>query len=613
MADEFNNLNEVNKYVDKTRKEFKKENNYDLENYIAQKYYNKAAEISDEVVKKEGKEKESFTKKLDKVVLHKVAGPLILLGIIYLLYDLSIVKGYELTNYFWPLLSSLKNFIVSFLPKQGILFDPVLRKMIITVLDGVLAVLNYIPIFIILFTLIAILEDVGYIPRMTFIIDRVARKFGLHGQSVFPLVLSGLFVGGCAVPGVMATRGIKDERARLSTILIAPMMNCLAKTPFYILLISMFFAEIKGFAMFFIATVNIFIALGISKLFSLTILKHKPSAPFVMEMPQYHLPTITGVFKRCFERLWLFLKKIVTVVTVVMVVVFFLINYPGINQQQENDYISQINQAKAKFYNQIETYPAYNEQLNSDQKLSNFINYYADYNQAKMNAGGEKERVKVQNKFKNENLLYYKIANRGRYKEEGKWQRDREASKVFRAYRYFDRTRKTLRAEIDNQNLVHSVMGRLGYYLEPVTKFAGFDWKINIALISSFAAKENSVATLGSIYQSEKPNESLASRMGKSGWTTLHALAMMVFMALYPPCIPTMVAVRQESGSTKWMLFGIIYPIILGFISSVIIFSGGSLLGLSGFQTMIGFYILAIIFMLVMASINPKSESGVEY
>lgn len=128
-----------------------------------------------------------------------------------------------------------------------------------------------------------------------------------------------------------------------------------------------------------------------------------------------------------------------------------------------------------------------------------------------------------------------------------------------------------------------------------------------MSLISSFAAKENSVATLGAIYKSQTPNDNLASRISDtSGWTALHALAMMVFMALYPPCIPTMVAVRQETGSTKWMLFGLLYPILMGFIASVLIFSGGNYFNLSGLETMFAFYLLAIIFMLIMAFIKPK-------
>ncbi|SFL87401.1 nucleoside recognition domain-containing protein [Halanaerobium salsuginis] len=607
MKSKFNSLTEVLAFADRKREKFKSENFYELESHFAQSYYKKAGDICQEVVEKPAEKQESLSKKADKIILHKFFGPLILLGIIYLLYELSIVKGYEITNYTWPYLSSLKGLIVSWLLGEGLLFDPVLRSLVISVVDGVLAILNYIPIFLILFTLIAILEDIGYIPRVTFIMDRVARRFGLHGQSVFPLVLSGLFVGGCAVPGVMATRGIKDEKARLATILIAPIMNCLAKTPLYILLVSMFFSDFKPQAMFFIATVNIFIALGISKILSLTVLKHKLSSPFVMEMPAYHLPTLKGVARRSLERLWLFLKKITTVVAVVMVIVFFLINYPGINAAQKAAYSSEIATAQNEFYQEIEQYPAYQQALNNDQKLQSFINYNNSYNNAKLNAGGENSLAKVQTEYKAKNLLFYKIVNRGRYQENGEWQSDRNAAQVFRQYRLFDRSRKTLRAEVNNQNMANSVMGKLGYYLEPVSTYAGFDWKINMALISSLAAKENSVATLGAIYKTENPREKLENRLGQSGWTALHALAMMVFMALYPPCIPTLVAVRQETGSTKWMLFALLYPIGLGFISGVLIFSGGSYFDLSGIQAMGAFYLLAIVFMLTMALFKTKA------
>jgi ferrous iron transport protein B len=339
----------------------------------------------------------------------------------------------------------------------------------------------------------------------------------------------------------------------------------------------------------------------------MTVLKHKVSSPFVMEMPAYHLPTVSGVFRRSFERLWLFLKKITTVVAVVMVIVFFLINYPGIDDNQQEAYSQELNQAQAQFYEQITGNSEYYQALNSDQKMRELVNYISNFNSAKLNSGGEDALAEVQKEYKNRNQLFYKIVNRGRYQENGSWQRDQAAAQVFKEYRYFDRTRKTLRAEINNKNLAGSVLGKIGYYLEPLTTYAGFDWKINMALISSFAAKENSVATLGAIYKSENPDAKLEKRLAdESGWTALHALAMMVFMALYPPCIPTMVAVRQETGSTKWMLFGLIYPMIIGFISAVLIFSGGSALGLSGIETMIAFYILALIFMLGMAFIKPN-------
>ncbi len=594
-------------YVEKKREEIKEKEGKDPERIISLQYNKRAMQIASKCIKQTKKGQKPLTSKIDRIVLNRYFGPIILLGIIYLLYHFSIVQGYKITNYTWPILASFRDTVASILPPEGLLFDPLLRSMTLSVVDGILAVLNYIPIFAILFTLVAVLEDVGYIPRMTFIMDRVFRHFGLHGQSLFPLVLGGVFVGGCAIPGVMATRGIKDERARLATILVVPLMNCAAKTPLYLLLIGIFFVQYQGFAIFFMATITLIIALSVSKLLSLTILKNKEQAPFVLEMPPYHLPTISGVLRRCIERLWLFIKKIITVVVVVMILVFVLTNFPGINQELRSNYQSQMNQVVEKFYHNIGEDSPYRDVLSGD-NLERYINYYNDYSLAKRGTDTKKEEEIIDQKFRERNEDFYIIANRGVYREEGELTREKEAMQVSRAFTQLERGRKEIRGEIHDKTIVSSVLGFIGSKLEPITKYAGFNWRVNIALISSFAAKESSVATLGSIYKSDE-GASLEQKVTEqeTGWTPLHALAIMLFMAMYPPCIPTLLAVRLETGSTKWMLFATFYPIILGFIIAVLIFSGGSLLGLTGIQAVIWFYVLAIIVMILMGFIKNKT------
>lgn len=594
-------------YVEKKREEIKEKEGKDPERIISLQYNKRAMQIASKCIKQTKKGQKPLTSKIDRIVLNRYFGPIILLGIIYLLYHFSIVQGYKITNYTWPILASFRDTVASILPPEGLLFDPLLRSMTLSVVDGILAVLNYIPIFAILFTLVAVLEDVGYIPRMTFIMDRVFRHFGLHGQSLFPLVLGGVFVGGCAIPGVMATRGIKDERARLATILVVPLMNCAAKTPLYLLLIGIFFVQYQGFAIFFMATITLIIALSVSKLLSLTILKNKEQAPFVLEMPPYHLPTISGVLRRCIERLWLFIKKIITVVVVVMILVFVLTNFPGINQELRSNYQSQMNQVVEKFYHNIGEDSPYRDVLSGD-NLERYINYSNDYSLAKRGTDTKKEEEIIDQKFRERNEDFYIIANRGVYREEGELTRDKEAMQVSRAFTQLERGRKEIRGEIHDKTIVSSVLGFIGSKLEPITKYAGFNWRVNIALISSFAAKESSVATLGSIYKSDE-GASLEQKVTEqeTGWTPLHALAIMLFMAMYPPCIPTLLAVRLETGSTKWMLFATFYPIILGFIIAVLIFSGGNLLGLTGIQAVIWFYVLAIIVMILMGFIKNKT------
>ena len=147
--------------------------------------------------------------------------------------------------------------------------------------DSANTLLNYVPIFLILFATIAILEDSGYMARIAFVLDKVLHRFGMHGQSTLPLILGGVFAGGCAVPGLMATKAISDTRARMATIFAVPFMNCMAKIPLYTLLLGAFFPGHKTLMMFYISTMTIVFALLVSKLPPTPCsagMKHRPSS-----------------------------------------------------------------------------------------------------------------------------------------------------------------------------------------------------------------------------------------------------------------------------------------------------------------------------------------------
>jgi len=604
--------------VTQEREHFLNEHKKAPEKIIAQQRYQAAGKIVENCVKRIKARPKTLTDRIDKVVCNRLFGPIILAATIYGLYQLAIVGGYKLTEYTWPLLAAFRNFIALFLPSEGFIYDPILRAMPLGIIDGVIAVLNYVPIFVILFALIAILEDTGYMARMAFILDRVFRYFGLHGHSVLPLILGGVCVGGCAIPGVMACRGIKDERARMATILIVPLMNCMAKIPLYVLLIGMFFVKQKALMMFFISTITIIIALAVAKILNLTVLRKKESAPFILEMPAYHLPAFGGVVRRCIERVWLFVKKIITVVIIVAAVVYVLISYPGLNKERSIYYESQSSQAIQTFHEKIGGNNSYSKLVGeaiplgvAGAQLMGFTVYWDDYKKAKMGAKIKQAKEAIDQKFYNKNPEFFKIVKRGKYEFEGKKIVDKDAAKVEKAYKKLSKIRKSLRRERREETIASSYLGRAGRFLEPVTKFAGFNWRVNIALLSSFAAKESSVATLGSIYQSSAENseERLEQRMKEKekDWTSLHALAIILFMAMYPPCIPTLLMVKLEAASLKWMLFATFYPTILGLIIAVLIFTGGNLLGLSGLQAMIAFYILAIAVTTVMGFIQVRT------
>ena len=578
---------------------------------IAVARHMEAQKIVESSVSRTKKITRTLTDRIDQVACNRFSGPVILAASIYLMYELAIVQGYKITAYTWPVFAWFRDLIASLLPSEKFIFDPFFRSMPLWVVDGTIAVLNYIPIFLILFALIAILEDTGYMARMSFILDRIFRYFGLHGQSVLPMVIGGLYVGGCAVPGVMACRAMKDEKAKLATIMIVPLMNCLAKIPFYVLLIGIFFAAYKGITMFFISTITIIIALSVAKVLNLTVLRKKLSAPFIMEMPPYHVPTVQGVLRRCLERTWLFVKKIITIVIAVSVIVYALISFPEIGADRKAYYTSEAEQATAAFLKKLGKKNPYAKILAGD-SLAKFTAYWGDYKKARMSAKGTETKKAIDQDFRNKNLEFFKIVKKGKYEVEGKVIKDKQARKTYNAYKKLGKKRNQLRREQKEETIRNSYMGRAGYFIEPFTKWAGFNWRVNIALMSAFAAKENSVATLGGIYQSPpgEQEKTLEKRMKEKekDWTALHVLAIMLFMAMYPPCIPTLLMVRLETGSTKWMLFATFYPIVLGASIAVLVFTGGNLLGLSGMQAMIAFYILALVILVLMGLIKREPE-----
>ena len=582
------------------REQFKEANGNPIERHIAFTRHRECARIASQAVELPEVRRRSLSDRADKYVCNRYIGPLILIAILYVLYQVSIVFGGWLAAKVWPVWGTLEVMAANVLPDAGFLNDPLLRGLGVWVVKSTTAILNYLPIFFLLFALITILEDSGYMPRMAFILDRLFRRFGLHGQSTLPLILGGVYVGGCAIPGVMATKAIPDERARLTTIMIVPMMNCLAKVPLYLILIGAYFGESAGTSMFFIATVTLFMALPVAKLLSMTVLRKFESAPFIMEMPPYHMPAAMGVLRRAFERIWLFLKKIVTVVAAIAVVVFVLINYPGLSDARMAYYEDARDKSVASFVKQVNK-TSFKGQITSDNVID-IILFNESLKQAKQGVKDKQRAAEINAQFKKNNPSYYAIVKRV----------GKDGRKLNKGLRKVIKVRKRLRREMRTERFENSALGHIGRWLEPVTQFAGFNWRINVALLSAFAAKENSAATLGAIYGIDDSDQSVQDNMkaGEAGFTPLHALALMLFMALYPPCVPAAIMVRHQAGSTGWMLFSIGYQMSLGFFVATLVFTGGTLLGLSGTQAMWSFYGLCVIATAGMALIPTREEKG---
>ena len=592
LNDEFPTIKDT---LEKQNSLFETRYDKNIVTFLATFRYDSAEIIYQKTVKHENKNQETLTDKADKIVLNRFLALPILFILMFLVYEISIVMGYKLTDYTWPILASFKNLVIDFMPEANFTDIPMITDFAIWMVNSANALLNYIPIFFILFALIAIMEDVGYMPRMAFILDRVFRKFGLHGQSTLPLVLGGAMVGGCAVPGVMSTKGIADERARMATILTVPYMNCLAKVPFYTLLLAAFFRTDMAIMMFYISTITVFSALIVAKILTTTVLKNRETAPFVMELPPYHLPTLKGVVIRSSQRVWLYIKKVVTIVLAVAIVLFALLQFPGLSDESKVKFENMSNNALSEFDLQIKD-STYYEHINSKEKVSQLLNYYDNYRTKKMINSSDS----VDESFIKQNELFYKFIRPIK---------DEEAKKVNNALKKLSNDRKNILREIKNEKVETSLLGMAGKSIEPLTKYAGFDWKINVAFLSSFAARESAVASLGSLYENNKADNQRAEEAmaQNSGYTPLHATAIIIFMLLTPPCIATMIVVKMQTNSFKWMLFAIFFPIGLGIVSSAIIFTLGNMYSWSGFEAMTYYYIVVLLITLILGLYPNKS------
>ncbi len=540
------------------------------------------------------------SERVDRLVLNRFLAPVFLIGTVWAIYQLSIVQGYELTKVTWPILAGFRNIAADILPDAGFLVDPQVRALGLWIVDSVNTLLNYVPIFLILFALIAILEDTGYMARIAFILDRILHRFGLHGASTLPYILGGVFAGGCAVPGVMATKGIPDSRARMATILTVPFMNCMAKIPLYTLLINIYFAEAKGLMLFYLSTITVVVALLVARLLTGTVLRGEQTAPFVMELPAYHLPTVSGVARRAFDRTWLYIKKVGTVVVAIAVVIFVLLQFPGVSKESAAGYRAQAEAATAEFYAALEGNP-YLAAVEDPAALISLVNVQATYKARRLNASSKEAAKKLDDGVRENYPEFVPFVLRDR---------DPNAKAAFNALRKLGNTRSTLRREMRSERIETSFLGMIGRSLEPVTQYANFDWKINIALLASFAARESSVATLGVLFdQEEGENATLEERMGEQqaeeGRGPLSAMVLMLFFALYPPCLATVIMVRVQTQSTGWMTFSIIFPTLLGLVVASAVYTSAAALGLSGLQTMTAVYLAAVALLLLVALPKP--------
>jgi len=267
------------------------------------------------------------SRRVDSVLLHPVWGPLLFLAVVFAVFEVVFALGQPLSDGLGNLLARLGTFGTSFLPDNWI------RSLVLDgAWKGVTSVLVFLPQILLLFLFIGVLEDTGYLARAALIADRVMRSIGLNGKAFIPL----LSAYACAVPAIMATRTIENKRDRLATILVTPFMTCSARLPVYMLLIAAFIPNVafaggliglKTIVMLSLYLIGFVAALVTARLLKSSILKSSET-PFILELPQYRMPTLRSLTLRLVDRASVFLKQAGTVILCVTLGLWVLANVP---------------------------------------------------------------------------------------------------------------------------------------------------------------------------------------------------------------------------------------------------------------------------------------------
>ncbi len=451
--------------------------------------------------------------KIDKVLTNRLAGPLIMFAVVFGLYHFTFTYSELPVGWLESVFGWLSSAVDRILP------EGLLKSLIISgIIDGVGGVLGFVPLIMFMFLGIAFLEDSGYMARMAYMLDRVFRMFGLHGSSVMAFIVSGGIAGGCAVPGVMATRTLKSRKERLATLLTVPFMNCGAKLPVFALLVAAFFTGNEATMMLIITLIAWGGALLSAKFLRTTVIQGA-STPFVMELPPYRLPTFKGLMIHTWERAWQYIKKAGTVILAISVILWAMMTFPGLSEQKRQAF----DQARSQIM--VSVTPEIAAAIENSEKT-----ILSD------EAMALKDQLATINQQEAESALKNSMAGRIGI-----------ALEAVSQWAGFDwRTNIALVGGFAAKEVIVSTLG--------------------------------TAYSLGEINPEE--DETLSTTLATaSGWRPLTAVALIIFTIFYAPCFVTVVCIMRESGSWKWGAFSIMFNTVLAFILAVMVYQFGSVMG----------------------------------
>ena len=468
-----------------------------------------------------------FRATLDKILTHKILGYviffIILLTIFQAIYDWSSYPMDFIDEQFAVGSEWVKNTL-----PPGVFTNLIAEG----ILAGIGGIVIFIPQIAFLFLFIALLEESGYMSRVVFLMDRLMRPFGLSGKSIVPLI-SGT---ACAIPAVMATRNIENWKERLITILVTPFITCSARLPVYLIIISLVIPEgrfiglsYQALTLMLLYVIGFLAAIG-SAMILHKILKIKSRTFFVVEMPNYKLPLLKNVAYTVIEKSKSFVYGAGKIILAISIVLWFL---------GTNGYSDDFTRAEELVQNKIAT------------------EGFTEYNQTDI-----AESLVAYEKELEENPLL-----------------SAETKKDSLQLKRLELNSRAEKQEIAGFKLENSYIGIMGKAIEPIVEPLGYDWKIGIAVLTSFAAREVFVGTLATIYSVGNDEEdTIKHRMAAEVnpvtkeplFNLASGISLLLFYAFAMQCMSTLAIVKRETNSWRWPMAQLVFMTAFAYLVALI-------------------------------------------
>ena len=437
------------------------------------------------------KQEESFSNKVDKWLIHPIFGYLIFLVLLMVIFQAVFTLASYPMDWIDLGTSSLASWLGEMMP-EGVFTSLIVDG----VIPGIGGVLIFIPQIGLLFLMLSILEETGYMARVVFITDKLMRPFGLNGKSVVPLLSS----AACAIPGIMATRTISSWQERLTTILVAPLISCSARLPVYTLLISLVipnklvfnFLNLQGLVLFGLYLLGIVSALLVAWVIK-QFFRKKELSVFLLEMPAYKTPRWGNVGIEVFEKVKIFVLDAGKIILAISIILWALASFGPGNDME-------------KYAKEVPVPVVQTEEAMTDYET-----------------------------------------------------------------------------RVASTKLEHSYMGHMGKFIEPVIKPLGYDWKMGISLLTSFAAREVFVGSLATIYSVHDVDDNPTQLMdklkaqkradGTPTYTLASGLSLLIFYVFAMQCMATLAVVKRETKSWKWPMVQLGYMGFLAYLGAYITYN----------------------------------------